>query len=337
MNRVGAVSYSYQYSIGLFSYSDRPGERMDVFGFVSATREAGGEVAQIFHTMLNGLGADDLARLRSHAVDVDMALEIHGGGAQREDFEVTLQQAAALGVKVVGCSFGMLTRPDKIGTMAGWDEHLDACRTRYGQLLLAAAPLGITVGVENHLDLTVAELRDMVEAAESPNAGVILDVGNTIGTLDDPVEAAEILGPYTVATHYKDFAIEEVTRGFRFTMVPLGAGSLDLPSITRKLLEHIGPEVNLAIEMMNGQQFEVKWLEDRFWAAYRDKPARDVAATLRHIRSKAIDIDEFLPVADADKLDHQAHLGLERERISRCITHLKELVAAGGHNPHTQA
>jgi sugar phosphate isomerase/epimerase len=326
MNRVGAVSYSYQYSIGLFSYNERPGERMDVFGFVSATREAGGEVAQAFHTMLHGLDADDLARLQAHAADLDVALEIHGGAAQRDDFETTLQQAAALGVTVVGCSFGMLTRPDKIGTLAEWDEHLDACRTRYDQLLSAAAPLGISLGIENHLDFTVSELRDLVEGADSPNAGVMLDVGNTIGTLDDPVEAGEILGPYTIATHYKDFAIEEVTRGFRFTMVPLGAGSLDLPAITAQLLQHIGPEVNLAIEMMNGQQFEVKWLEDRFWEPYRDKPAREVAATLRHIRGKAIDIDEFLPVDEVDKLDHKAHLALEQTRIEECIGHLKGLV-----------
>lgn len=326
MNRIGAVCYSYQYSVGLFAYNQRPGDRMDCLGFVSATREAGGNAAQIFHSMLDGLDADDLARLRAHAADLDVALEVHGGAGQRDDFEVTLQQAAALGVTVVGCSFGMLTRPDKIGTLAEWDEHLDACQRRYEQLLIAAGQLGISLGVENHLDFTVAELRDMVEKAQSPNAGIILDIGNTIGTLDDPVEAAEILGPYTLATHYKDFAIEEVTRGFRFTMVPLGAGSLDLPAITEQLLQHIGPEVNLAIEMLNGQQFEVKWLEDRFWDAYRDKPAREVAATLRHIRSKAIDIDQFLPVDEVDKLDHEAHLALEQARIEECIGHLRGLL-----------
>ena len=43
------------------------------------------------------------------------------------------------------------------------------------------------------------------------------------------------LGPLVVALHYKDFAIEETPLGFRFTMVPLGAGSLNLPEITRRL------------------------------------------------------------------------------------------------------
>ena len=36
-NRVGAVAYSYQYSIGLFSYNDREGGRFDALQFVEAT------------------------------------------------------------------------------------------------------------------------------------------------------------------------------------------------------------------------------------------------------------------------------------------------------------
>ena len=45
-NRVGAVAYGYQYSIGLFSYKDRPGERFEAVKFVEANHAAGGEVAQ---------------------------------------------------------------------------------------------------------------------------------------------------------------------------------------------------------------------------------------------------------------------------------------------------
>ena len=135
-NRVGAVAYGYQYSIGLFSYQDRPGEKFDAVKFVEANHAAGGEVAQLFHSMI----------------------------------------------------------------------------------------------------------RDLIKRINSPNVGVIFDVGNTIGTLDDPTEAADILGPCTVATHYKDFAIEEVARGFRFCMVPLGCGSLQLPEITARLLKHVDPE-----------------------------------------------------------------------------------------------
>lgn len=39
-NRVGAVAYGYQYSIGLFSYRDRPGEKFDAVKFVEANHAA---------------------------------------------------------------------------------------------------------------------------------------------------------------------------------------------------------------------------------------------------------------------------------------------------------
>jgi len=331
-NRVGAVAYGYQYSIGLFSYKDRPGKRFDAVDFVEATHKAGGEVAQLFYTMIRDLDDDGLKRLRRRAEELDVLLEVHGGGALGKwtRFEDTMQRAAALGSKVVGCSFGFMTRPGKIATLQAWDEHVEQCEARLRELAPLARSLEIAIAVENHLDFTVEEMRDMIRRVDSPNVGVLFDVGNTIGTLDDPTEAADILGPHTVATHYKDFAIEEVTRGFRFTMVPLGCGSLRLPEITERLLKHVDPEMGMSIEMMNGQHFEVTWLEDRFWPPYRNKTARQVAATLRHVRGKAIDIDEFKLVEEIDKLSPEDHMQLEQTRMTRCISHLKGLLAECG-------
>jgi len=331
MNRVGAVAYSFQYSLGLFTYQDRKGPRLDALKFVEETRRAGGGVAQLFVSMIQAMNEDELKRLRARAAELDVMLEVHGGTAFVPGFEKTLRQAAALGAKVVGCSFGMLTRPNVIGTLQGWDEHLGQCKARLRELADMARPLGIVVAVENHLDLTVEELRDLVQEIDSPHARVLFDVGNTVGTLDDPTEAADILGPYTVATHYKDFAVEEVTRGFRFTMVPLGAGSLRLRDITERLLKHVSPEMGLSIEMMNGQQFEVPWLEERFWTPFRNKTARQVAATLRHIRGKAIDISQFKPQDELDKqLKPEEHRQLEFDRIRDCIATLKGILADAG-------
>jgi sugar phosphate isomerase/epimerase len=213
-NRVGAVAYSYQYSIGLFSYNKRPGERFDALKFVEANHQAGGEVAQLYHTMIRDLDEDGLKRLRRRAEELDVLLEVHGGVAlgKWSKFEDTMRRAAALGSKVIGCSFGFLMRPDKINTLDAWDEHTRQCEARLRELAPLAKSLGLTIGVENHLDFSVEELRDLITNVNSPNVGVLFDVGNIIGTLDDPTAAADILGPLTVATHYKDFAIEEVDK-----------------------------------------------------------------------------------------------------------------------------
>jgi sugar phosphate isomerase/epimerase len=334
--RIGAVAYAYQYSIGLFSYKDRPGDRMDAVKFVEATRDAGGDVAQLFFSMITSLSDAELKRLRDRAAELDVALEVHGGSALAPRFEAVLRPAAALGIKVVGCSFGMMLRPRKIATLAAWDEHVRHCQSRLAELALAAEPLGITIGVENHLDFTTEELRDLIVAADSPQVGVIFDVGNTIGTLDDPTEAADILGPHVVATHYKDFAVVENANGFQLTMVPLGAGSLRLDEITARLLKHVGPDVNFSIEMMNGQQLQVDWLEDRFWTPFRNKTPQQIAATLRHIRSQEIDRARFIPQTEVDKLSHEKHLQFEADRIKQCIAYLKEQVATNDSRESTR-
>jgi sugar phosphate isomerase/epimerase len=319
--RVGAAAISFRYTLKTWQQ-----QGFAAMKFIEATHAAGGEVAMIYNFMLDPLDEGQLKQLRARADQWDLLLEVHGSDAFRKNFAHTLQQSAAVGVKVVGCYFGMLLRPEKIPTLAAWDEHLARCEARLRELAPIAQRLGITIGIENHLDFTIEELYHLVKKIDSPQIGVLYDVGNGIGTLDDPVEAAELLAPYTVATHYKDFAIEEVTRGFRFTMVPLGCGSLRLPEITARLAPRVRPEAGFSIEMMNGQQFEVKWLEDRFWVPYRDKTARQVAATLRHIRGKAIDIAQCQPEQEIDALPHEAHVKLEFDRVQRCIAHLKGLL-----------
>ena len=84
--------------------------------------------------------------------------------------------------------------------------------------------------------------------------------------------------------------------------------------------------MGMSIEMMNGQHFEVNWLQNCFWSAYRDKTARQLAATLRHIRGKAINIDEFKLVEEVDEMPHAAHMKFEQERMTHCITYLKGLL-----------
>ena len=49
--------------------------------------------------------------------------------------------------------------------------------------------------------------------------------------------------------------------------------SLD-PLHAERLLKHVDPEMSMSIEMINGQHFELNWLEDRFWTANRSIGSR---------------------------------------------------------------
>ena len=317
--RVGVAGISFRYTM-------KSWKEDAAFQFLEASHRAGAEVVMLYPAMVDKLDAGQLKKLRARAEELDVMLEVHGSDPFRASYETTLRQAAALGVKALGCYCGMLVRPDKAPTLQAWDEYVAKAEARLRELEPLARRSGITIGIENHLDFTIEELYNLVKKFDSPNIGVLFDVGNCIATLDDPIQAAELLGPYVVATHYKDFAIEEITRGFLFTMVPLGCGSLRLEEITRALQKRVRPGAGYSIEMMNGQQFEVKWLEDRFWVPYRNKQARDVAATLRHIRGKAIDIEEMKTEKELALLPHEEYVKLEFDRVQRCIAYLKNLL-----------
>lgn len=326
--RIGAVAYNYAYSLGLFNYRNRPGERMDNLGFIEAVHQAGGNVAQLYGPSLGMPDEAGLKRLRTRAEELDVSLEVQGGPAQDAGYVKIMEQTAALGSKVVGCTFGYQMRPDKIKTLKAWDEHMRMCEARLRELALHAKRLRLTIGVEPHADFALEELHGLMKKIDSPQVGVLFDIGFGLFTLDDPVAAAELLGPFTVATHYKDFAVEETPLGFRVTMVALGCGSLDLPAITAALLKKLRPEVNIAIEMINGQQLDVKWLKPGFWTAFRNKSADEVSATLNHIRRQTVNRAEVRSFADINAMSHEEHLQFEARQSQRCIGYLQKLVAS---------
>ena len=50
------------------------------------------------------------------------------------------------------------------------------------------------------------------------------------------------------------------------------------------------------------------------------------SATLRHIRSKAIDIDRFVPEKELEKMPHEEHVKFEFDRIAECMAFLKGIL-----------
>ena len=47
---------------------------------------------------------------------------------------------------------------------------------------------------------------------------------------------------------------------------------------------------------------------------------------MRHIRGKAINIDDFTLVKEVDKLPHEEHLKFEQDPMTNCITYLKAVL-----------
>lgn len=96
---------------------------------------------------------------------------------------------------------------------------------------------GITLGIENHDRLKTAELSTVLMAIDDPAVGICLDTVNSLGAGDDCQRVVEVLGPFTVNLHIKDYVISRVSHnmGFTITGSPAGKGMLDVPWVLSQL------------------------------------------------------------------------------------------------------
>lgn len=121
-----------------------------------------------------------------------------------------------------------------------------------------AETYGLILAIENHIDYTADEIASLIERVRYDNLRVNLDTGNALRMFEDPVEVAEKLAPYTVATHTKDLSPVRYNKfyntrctprdWFFWAAVPVGDGIIDIPSIAR-ILHDAGYKGTLAVEI----------------------------------------------------------------------------------------
>lgn len=143
-----------------------------------------------------------------------------------------LKAASRLGAPVVRvCGGGRHTRPDS------WSDHRRDLLPLLREATSRASDLGLTLGLENHMDLTSEQIVELVTTVDSPSLGICLDTANQLRMLEDPLEANRLMAPYTVLCHFKDIAAyrgDPTTFAF-WPSVPTGTGLIDLPDVLTHL------------------------------------------------------------------------------------------------------
>jgi sugar phosphate isomerase/epimerase len=144
----------------------------------------------------------------------------------------------------------------------------------------------IRMAVENHKDLQAPDLLGLIKKLDSPLVGICLDTGNNVALLEHPHETTELLAPLTFTTHIKDMGVEEYADGFLLSELPLGTGFLDMPKVVAAVRK-ANPRVRLNLEMITRDPLKIPCLTPKYWATLEAVPARQLAATLALVRSKA--------------------------------------------------
>jgi sugar phosphate isomerase/epimerase len=208
--RVGIDSYSYHRLLGELRPGEQPvRERLADGGRAVAVeaRSLAVDGVSLETCFLPGPDRQLLASLADAAGPLELALswgapnglELGSSEPALADLLDWIEGAAAIGVRtmrivVAGPSLREAVDDDAIARTAA--VVVRACE--------AASARGIVLAVENHGDLSAAQLAQLLHAVDDPSLGVCFDTANALRVGDDALEAASLLAPAIRMLHLKD-------------------------------------------------------------------------------------------------------------------------------------
>jgi sugar phosphate isomerase/epimerase len=205
-------------------------------------------------------------------------------GSAEEQLARVIRVAHQLGSPVARVVLG--TWEDRL-TPGGIGRHIDSLVGVLKGGRSQALDAGVKIAVENHAgDMRAEELAALVEMAGRDFVGVNYDSGNSLWTLENPLDALETLAPYIVTTSLRDGVVTEIPTGCRVRWTAMGDGQIDFPRFMPRFAE-LCPGVPVHIETISGVGRDIPFLEDQFWTAWPRLEGHGLAKFLRVMRRKA--------------------------------------------------
>ncbi len=205
-------------------------------------------------------------------------------GTAGEQLSRVIRTARLLGSPVARVVLG--TWEDRL-TPGGIGRHIDSLVAVLKGGRSEALDAGVKIAVENHAgDMRAEELAALVEMSGRDFVGVNYDSGNSLWTLENPLDALETLAPYIVTTSLRDGIVSEIPTGCRVRWTAMGDGQIDFVRFMPRFAE-LCPGVPIHIETISGVGRDMPYLEDQFWAAWARLEGHSLAKFLRLMRRKA--------------------------------------------------
>ena len=228
-----------------------------------------------------------------------------------------IKVASVLGSPVVNVRIGSINdRFLEGGIQPRIDESvrvLKACRSQ-------ATDAGIKFGFENHAgDLRSKELVTLIEEVGTDVCGAMIDPGNGLWAMEDPMKHLEVLSPFAVCNSLRDYMVWQSPTGATFQWTALGEGLMNVPKYIATL-SAANPEMPIFVESISNSAREIPFLTADHWKAYPELRAAEIADFLALCRrGHAIEIAS--PPSGTDKTTfEQQH---QRDEFLTSIAYLR--------------
>ncbi|NLP09566.1 sugar phosphate isomerase/epimerase [bacterium] len=230
--KLGLDSYSYHLAFG--RHADfTPKRKMTLPQFIDRVADLGLDGFQIDPMHLTARDEAALHKIAQHAQARGLFLEYGAMGLEPSYLSAELEVCAKLGSPVLR-TFAHFSRYAKTTRI---DQEIKRAIRSLHRVTRKAEQLGIRIAVENHGDFSADELVRVIKTVNSPWVGICLDLGNSMATMEDPLQAAAKMAPYAVTTHFKDHCVQLTYSGYSVNGCALGDGVIDLAAALRLLKE----------------------------------------------------------------------------------------------------
>lgn len=234
-----------------------------------------------------------------------------------------IRVATTLGSPSVNVRIGKIE--DRM-TEGGIKARIDECVKVLSASRNRALDAGIKFGFENHAgDLRSEELLELIKAVGTDVCGVMLDPGNSLWAMEDPMMQLEKLGEYVVCSSIRDYMVWESEDGAIYQWTAIGSGLMDVPKYVRRFAQ-LCPEAPFNVESISNSQRPIPFLKKDHMAMYPDLRAEGMVDFLKLLRrGHAIPI-EVPAEGDDPKLFEQNH---QRFEFERSIDYLRNKCGVG--------
>jgi sugar phosphate isomerase/epimerase len=275
-----------------------------------------------------------LAEVRKKAAD--LGIEIYAGGwsicptsvrfkmswgSAEALLRTGIRVAKALGSPVFRCVLGGMDDRKTPGgiraRMADTVKVLKTCRSM-------ALDAGVKIAIENHAgDMHSWELVDLINEAGADFVGATLDSGNATWTLEDPLDALENLGKFTLCSGTRDSMVWETEDGANVQWTAPGDGLVDWKKFAARWAE-LCPQAPVCVESISGFAKSFPYKKPEFWEHYDKRP--EALAHFEALAKRGHAIPPFKAEGPDKKIADQEY---QKSQLARSLTYLREVIGLG--------
>jgi len=224
--QLGISSYTYTWSIGV--PGSLPTRQMSAKDLVDRAVAFGLKLVQIADNLpIENFTDVELDNLYAYAFKKGVSIEMGGRGLTTEHTLKCLKAAEILHSPILRM----------VIDGAGFEPDIPDVIQIISDLLPEFESRKIRLAIENHDRLKAREFEQIIQAINSEWVGICLDSVNSMGAGEGFEPVAEILIPYTINLHLKDFSIRRVSHkmGLIIEGTPAGSGMLNISDLIFKL------------------------------------------------------------------------------------------------------